>query len=237
MIFFYRKRKEIITSFTGIYGNLDVGQKDEADEHASSELQRHNHFQQKEKNYQLTKPLDYIVKLWLARAVRMRIIRGQVAGLLEELTNKECYFCGINYGLRAESLDHIEDLYEAYKRLNFTEININQDIINWQAYFKKNVHLRTICYSCSNELLNHQQTFINSKTALIRLYPKPEPKLKHRLTKMLTLRKTESFVSSVDSMPPNKYLNQNKRIVLEKLTLRWINLAKNSLSQKKRESV
>ena len=116
----------------------------------------------------------WILKYWVKRAKFIRKIRSQIAGLLERMTNPYCNFCGINWGLRGETIENIEDIFlgfwrellanEEQQKLidnhskakrkysrnsqqeNVKRVYETRDIIKWQQYFQKHATFRTICF-------------------------------------------------------------------------------------------
>lgn len=123
----------------------------------------------------------WILKYWVKRAKLVRLIRSQIAGLLEKMTNSYCNFCGINWGLRGETIENIEEIFmdfwrelmENEKKLVLKEneskykrkkqesqssfdkqkrIYEIRDIIKWQQYFQKHATVRTICFECMGEV-------------------------------------------------------------------------------------
>lgn len=127
----------------------------------------------------------WILKYWVKRAKFIRKIRSQIAGLLERMTNPYCNFCGINWGLRGETIENIEDIflgfwrellaseekqklidnhskakrkYSRNSRLeNVKRVYETSDIIKWQQYFQKHATFRTICFECMNEVLEKRK--------------------------------------------------------------------------------
>ena len=109
----------------------------------------------------------WILKYWVKRAKLIRLIRSQIAGLLEKMTNPYCNFCGINWGLRGETIENIEEIFLAFwrelieneKKEGRKGVQIEKriyetsDIIKWQQYFQKHATFRTICFECMNEVL------------------------------------------------------------------------------------
>ena len=127
----------------------------------------------------------WILKYWVKRAKFIRKIRSQIAGLLERMTNPYCNFCGINWGLRGETIENIEDIFLGFWREllaneekqklidnhskakrkysrnskpdNVKRVYETSDIIKWQQYFQKHATFRTICFECMNEVLEKKK--------------------------------------------------------------------------------
>jgi len=129
----------------------------------------------------------WILKYWVKRAKFVRKIRSQIAGLLEKMTNPYCNFCGINWGLRGETIENIEEIFFAFWRelmiieqqqklmeneskikrkfipeKNEKRVYETSDIIKWQQYFQKHATFRTICFECMNEVLETKKKSIDS---------------------------------------------------------------------------
>lgn len=103
-----------------------------------------------------------IVKYWYNRATKVKKIRSQVAGLMQQqMVEDNCEFCKRNWGLRSECVESIEDLFVRYLKENgYQKI---EDIGKWQSYFYKNAVLRTICFSCSEEILENSKKDVKGK--------------------------------------------------------------------------
>ena len=129
----------------------------------------------------------WILKYWVKRAKFVRKIRSQIAGLLEKMTNPYCNFCGINWGLRGETIENIEEIFFAFWRElmiieqqqklleneskmkskfipeeNKKRVYETSDIIKWQQYFQKHATFRTICFECMNEILDKKKKSFDS---------------------------------------------------------------------------
>jgi hypothetical protein len=111
------------------------------------------------KNYKLTPSFVSLLKYWVARTKNVQTIRSQIGGLLEELTRKYCEFCGINWGLRAEFVENLEELYSGFLHSVRSRGHRIADIVNWQNYFRANATVRTICYKCSDEIWTRFQYY------------------------------------------------------------------------------
>lgn len=134
---------------------------------------------------QNSESMIWILKYWVKRARFVRLIRSQIAGLLEKMTNKYCNFCGINWGLKGETIESIEEIFHCFwKELmenekkqrdhkekegknrvifgrsyysNSIREYETRDIINWQQYFEKHATIRTICFECMNEVFEQKK--------------------------------------------------------------------------------
>ena len=96
-----------------------------------------------------------IVKHWYNRASRLKKIRSQIAGLMQQHMFKEkCEFCKRTWGLRSECMESVEDMFQKFLKEN--KYQKVEDIAKWQSYFYKNAILRTICFSCSEEILENK---------------------------------------------------------------------------------
>jgi len=103
------------------------------------------------------------------------------------MTNPYCNFCGINWGLRGETIENIEEIFFAFWRelmiieqqqklmeneskikrkfipeKNEKRVYETSDIIKWQQYFQKHATFRTICFECMNEVLETKKKSIDS---------------------------------------------------------------------------
>ena len=93
-----------------------------------------------------------IFQVWILRARKIKLIRSQVAGVMERMTQPFCQFCGRNWGLRCETIDSIEELFDKFLKEVKGQNPEKWDLIRWQSYFTKNAYFRTICYSCYEEI-------------------------------------------------------------------------------------
>lgn len=71
--------------------------------------------QKREFRSSLTDSFMKLVAEWRGRAVRLKIVRSQIAGIFEQLTDPYCKFCGAAWGLKCESIDNIEDVFEQFR--------------------------------------------------------------------------------------------------------------------------
>lgn len=118
-----------------------------------------------------------IVKFWLTRAIKLKKIRSQIAGLMQNhMVNDRCEFCKKNWGLRSECLENIEDLFEKFLKGNKYQ-NI-YDISNWQSYFYKHAMLRTVCFSCSEEIIENLRNGQNKLNEQVKKYKNNESMIK-----------------------------------------------------------
>lgn len=143
----------------------------------------------------------WILKYWVKRARHVRLVRSQIAGLLEKKTNKYCEFCGINWGLRGETIENIEEIFlsfwrellstsKARKSKEFNnkcadknnEINNyeTKDIINWQQYFERHATIRTICFECMNEVFEQKKKNTGSNEKTLHVIKEEEALLSER---------------------------------------------------------
>lgn len=112
----------------------------------------------------LSKSFKKVFMQWLIRAKRLIVIRSQIAGILEQLTDPYCNFCGKDWGLKCESIGNVEDIF-----INFlTEKKIicqkGWKATHWQQYFMENGKFRTLCYSCLKEITPKQDSAIDTFT-------------------------------------------------------------------------
>ena len=71
--------------------------------------------QKREFRSSLTDSFMKLLSEWRGRALRLKIVRSQIAGILEQLTDPYCKFCGSAWGLKCESIDNIEDVFEQFR--------------------------------------------------------------------------------------------------------------------------
>ena len=96
-----------------------------------------------------------ILRSWKKRAQRNRKIRVQIGGLIEEKTDNLCNFCKRDWGLRGESIENIEQVFINFLKKNNKPINsVVWKVEDWQSYFKYNAKIRTLCFYCSEEIMN-----------------------------------------------------------------------------------
>jgi hypothetical protein len=103
--------------------------------------------------------------MWHARAARIQKVREAVAGLIELQTQGKCFFCGKDWGLRAELIENIDDLFEKF--LDDVKPDMTRWQGPWQEYFEKHAHLRTLCFRCQDELL---EAHIRANREMMREY-------------------------------------------------------------------
>jgi hypothetical protein len=154
IFFFSSRKKDILDSFSSIYGELTnrLGPKDEEEKSLSDiDVKEINVINEGNENFNITPAFVSLLKYWLSRSRNHRLIRSYIGGLLEELTKNSCDFCGDNWGLRAEFLENLEDLYSNF-RLKESSVESRIDIVKWQNYFRANATVRTVCYKCSDEI-------------------------------------------------------------------------------------
>jgi len=96
-----------------------------------------------------------ILKLWKTRAALIRKIRSQVAGIIESSTGSRCEFCRTNQNLRAELVPNIEDIFIKFLKDHPTQNTVIWSVEKWQEVFKKNALIRTLCFECFTEILDH----------------------------------------------------------------------------------
>jgi len=149
------KRKHIIQSFKQIYGELSprvIG------EDNNNEIVETKFVDQREKKI-IKKSLPHsfiaILKLWKTRASLIRKIRSQVAGIVESSTGNRCEFCFTNQNLRAELVSNIEDIFIKFLKDHPTQNTVIWSVEKWQEVFKKNALIRTLCFECFTEILDH----------------------------------------------------------------------------------
>jgi len=120
-----------------------------------------------------------VVKYWRNRAKKLNKIRSQVAGLMQlQMVKSSCDYCKRNWGLRSECVASLEDLFRKFLKRNKYE-NV-YDISKWQSYFYNHAVLRTICFFCSEEILE------NRKNLQIEKFEKVE-KRKNSIIKKVSL--------------------------------------------------
>jgi len=149
------KRKHIIQSFKQIYGELSprvIGEEN------NNEVVETKFVDQREKKI-IKKSLPHsfiaIIKLWKTRASLLRKIRSQVAGIIECSTGSRCEFCFTNQNLRAELVSNIEDIFIKFLKDHPTQNTVIWSVEKWQEVFKKNALIRTLCFECFTEILDH----------------------------------------------------------------------------------
>jgi hypothetical protein len=120
-----------------------------------------------------------ILNIWLKRVQLVKRLRSYIGGILEEASLPFCEFCGNNWGVRAECVENIEELYREFwekialerkKELNLrgTALDINE----WQKYFKMTANIRTICFFCSKEILdNMEHNLVKLRQVKLSVYP------------------------------------------------------------------
>ena len=182
----FSKRDNILSVFSNIYGALEQEKADVSAESNRSGFGVDDIGENNRRAPQNSESTIWILKYWVKRAKLVRLIRSQVAGLLEKMTNPYCNFCGINWGLRGETIENIEEIFldfwrellefEKKQKLKDSELKIKKkfnprysqqenkkrvyetsDIIKWQQYFQKHSTLRTICFECMNEVLEKRK--------------------------------------------------------------------------------
>lgn len=95
-----------------------------------------------------------ILKTWLERSRHIKLIRSQVAGILELLTEPYCESCGSNWGLKCESIANIEDIFEKFKTSpGFDKKTHKWKVVSWQKFFIQNCIFRTYCYICYESII------------------------------------------------------------------------------------
>lgn len=115
----------------------------------------------------LSKTFKNILVTWRGRSQRRMVIKSQVAGILELLTEPECLYCHRTWGLKCESLANLEDLFEefftskGYSQVDFWEPR------EWQEYFREHSVFRTICYTCHDKLVPKQDTYSTIQAAYL----------------------------------------------------------------------
>lgn len=63
----------------------------------------------------LTPSFMNLLSEWRNRSHRLKQVRAQIAGIFEQLTDPYCKFCGSSWGLKCESIDNIEDVFEKFR--------------------------------------------------------------------------------------------------------------------------
>lgn len=94
-----------------------------------------------------------LLRTWKHRARRLVLLRSQLAGLLEQMTEPNCAYCGIDWGLKCESIGSIEELFQVFMRERNIKWNQPWNAREWQEFFIANSIVRTICYECHESLL------------------------------------------------------------------------------------
>lgn len=163
----HRKRAGIIQSFKQIYGNISPRGGRDNDEENSGEV-KIDHREKKVIKRSLSNSFILIMKQWKLRATLIKKLRSEVAGLIESTTGKACEFCGKNYCLRAELVPNIESIYIKFLQENPDNAGKTHDIEDWQEVFKKNALIRTLCFDCSNKILDHHRKTAAEETRLKR---------------------------------------------------------------------
>jgi len=95
------------------------------------------------------------MKQWRVRAALIRKIRSQVAGIVESSTKQKCEYCGTPYFIRAEVVSNVESIFIKFLRDDRRQTSLQWSVDDWQEVFKKNALIRTICFECSNRILDH----------------------------------------------------------------------------------
>lgn len=56
--------------------------------------------------------------MWLEKGKITRFIRISVAGILEFVSKPCCEYCNVNWGLRTESIENVEQLFDKFAAKN-----------------------------------------------------------------------------------------------------------------------
>ena len=99
----------------------------------------------------LNKKFEKILLYWLKRAQKIKLIKSQVARLLEKFTSIKCDYCHLNWGLRCEPINNIEETFDEFCKTEFF-CDGCYTLFDWQEYFEKFTRFRTICYYCSQRV-------------------------------------------------------------------------------------
>lgn len=96
-----------------------------------------------------------VVSFWRRKAERVKKIKSAIGKLMELRTGKYCEYCGGGNGLRCESLWVLEDIFnECCPKQEINEKTMRK----WQNYFLEKCPVRTICYQCSEKIIeNHKK--------------------------------------------------------------------------------
>lgn len=128
----YQKRKVLAKSLAKIRGPV-APIKENLPEKRAKGLGMILDMKEKENLKQSLKPsFLQICKVWIDRAQRLQKIRSQIGGVLELMTKPTCDFCGKNWGLKCETIDNIETVFQKFIR-DRNNGNFNEwDLISWQ---------------------------------------------------------------------------------------------------------
>eukprot|EP01017_Pseudomicrothorax_dubius_P004842 TRINITY_DN11081_c0_g1_i1.p1 TRINITY_DN11081_c0_g1~~TRINITY_DN11081_c0_g1_i1.p1 ORF type:complete len:400 (-),score=86.45 TRINITY_DN11081_c0_g1_i1:95-1234(-) len=144
-------RPKIIARFKRLTGGVPA---DDSVEESHEERDRAMHGMEKATARRRLRPsFPFVMTVWLYRARFIRIIRGQVSGIMELLTSPRCEFCGCSWTLRTELVQSIENLFKKFIQDVPDQSLSAWDIPKWQEYFDRNAILRTLCFECSEDLL------------------------------------------------------------------------------------
>lgn len=146
------------------------------------------------------------MKQWKFRAVLIRKIRSQVAGIIESSTGQRCEFCGTNYYLRAELVPNIESMFIKFLKDDPSQTVLKWSVDSWQEVFIKNALIRTLCFDCSTKITEHHIVTSVEETRIKRL----NEKLKQNRSMSTHSMNSLSVEHKLRSPPP---LLQNKGLV------------------------
>jgi len=149
------RRTEIIRSFKQIYGELsprDDNEEEPKEEFTETKLDIR---EKKVIKKTLSTAFITIMKQWRVRAALIRKIRSQIAGIVEVATKKKCEYCGSPSFVRAEVVSNIESVFIRFLKDDRRQTSLQWSVDDWQEAFKKHALIRTICFECSNRILDH----------------------------------------------------------------------------------
>ena len=157
------KKTEILNAFRQSYDKLVIKAGEHINQAEDETNQAKNKMmdyapQRKIKKNQINWQLETMIRHWKTKAVRRVQIRQKVAGLIEVMAPPCCEYCGSRWGIRAECMQDIEEIFN-----NFLQETPDQNWgiwseIAWQDYFKEHAVMRSVCFECDEQIIaNHQK--------------------------------------------------------------------------------
>lgn len=143
-------RPLIIHKFRHIHGELGTTKRYEDKTEHDPEVNKE--YLKRETKKKLSLKTSKLLTYWYIRAVRVHRARIQIAGILELFTDPRCFFCGCEWGLRAEIVQNIEMILDQFLDTYPDMSRTRWDIALWQQYFQNNAGWRTLCYNCQSDI-------------------------------------------------------------------------------------
>jgi hypothetical protein len=99
----------------------------------------------------LNRKFKRILGVWIRRAQRLIKVRAQVGGVLEQITEPYCMYCGSDYSLKCESIGNVEDLFQMFMQQQKDPKSNEWVVERWQHYYLENSVFRTVCQKCYSQ--------------------------------------------------------------------------------------